>query len=51
MTKNVHLAGAEGDLTSANYIYNTWKSQKLDHVQIIDYDVLLSYPDEAIPNS
>ncbi len=51
MTKTVHLAGTDADLASATYISNTWKSQNFDYVKIIDYDVLLSYPDESIPNS
>ena len=45
MTNKSHMAGTSGDLDSANYVYNTWISQKLDYVKKIDYDVLLAYPD------
>lgn len=39
------MAGTTGDLESANYVYNNWIAQKLDYVKMLDYDVLLAYPD------
>ncbi len=50
MTNKSHMGGTSGDLDSANYIYDTWKSQNLDYVKKIDYDVFLSYPDPETPN-
>jgi hypothetical protein len=50
MTSGAHLAGTADDYKSALYIYNKWSEQKLDYVKIIDYDVLLSYPDANQPN-
>jgi hypothetical protein len=47
----MHLAGTIGGYNSAKYVYDQWKSQNLDYVNLIDYDVLLSYPDPLIPNS
>jgi len=35
---------------SADYVYDEWKAQGLDSVQMIDYDVLLSFPDEKNSN-
>ena len=50
MTKFAHLAGTKGDYESAAYIHNKWLEQNLDYVKIIDYNVLLSYPDNNKPN-
>jgi hypothetical protein len=50
MTNKSHMAGTSGDLESANYVYNTWLSQKLDYVKKIDYEVLLAYPDPIQAN-
>ena len=46
LTKLPRLAGTEADKASAEYIAGFWKSEHLDNVQILDYDILLSYPDE-----
>lgn len=52
MTSGAHLAGTADDYKSALYIYNKWSiEQKLDYVKIIDYNVLLSYPDANQPNN
>lgn len=40
------MAGSKGDKLSADYVYNAWKSQMLDSVEMTDYDVYLSFPDE-----
>ena len=50
MTSSSHLAGTNGDKTSAEYVYNKWVEQKLDYFKMIDYDVLLSFPDTVKPN-
>ena len=40
------MAGTPDGKASADYIYNEWKKQELDVVKMLDYDVLLEYPDE-----
>lgn len=40
------MGGTPGDKLSADYVYEKWKEQKLDVVEMIDYDVYLSFPDE-----
>jgi hypothetical protein len=46
LTSIPHMAGTPGDKLSADYVYNEWKTQGLDSVQMIDYDAFLSFPDE-----
>jgi hypothetical protein len=46
LTSIPHMAGTPGDKLSADYVYNEWKAQGLDSVQIIDYDAFLSFPDD-----
>ena len=46
LTSIPHMAGTPGDKISADYIYNEWKAQGLDSIQMIDYDVFLSFPDD-----
>jgi CHASE2 domain-containing sensor protein len=50
LTSHPHLAGTEADLTQAEYIRDLWKEQGFDRVDIVGYDVLLSYPNETDPN-
>ena len=45
-TQMPRLSGTEADKASAEYIKGFWKSEHLDKVEMLDYDVLLSYPDE-----
>ena len=45
MTNKSHMGGTDGDLESANYVYETWQSQKLDYVEKFEYEVLLANPD------
>ena len=40
------MGGTPGDKVSADYVYKSWIDQKLDHVDMIDYDVYLSFPDD-----
>jgi N-acetylated-alpha-linked acidic dipeptidase len=51
LTSYSHIAGKLGDRRSADYVYNEWKKQGLDYVKLIDYDVLLSYPNNSLPNN
>lgn len=44
------MAGTPGGKQTADYIFNKWKSQGLDEVQTIDYDVLLDFPNDLNPN-
>ncbi|RNA10104.1 N-acetylated-alpha-linked acidic dipeptidase [Brachionus plicatilis] len=46
LTSFAHLAGTDGGKKSADYVYQTWKDQGLDDVQMIDYDVYLDVPNE-----
>lgn len=41
-----HMAGTPGDKISADYVANHWKLQGLDRVDLVDYDVLLDFPDD-----
>ena len=50
MTSYPHIAGEEGDLRSADYVYDNWVSQGLDYVKKLSYDVFLSYPNKNKPN-
>jgi len=49
-TSKPHLAGTTGEKETAEYIRDTWIQQGLQPVQMIPYDVLLSYPDRDDPN-
>lgn len=51
LTSIGHMAGTPGDKISADYVSNEWKSQGLDHVDTIDYDVFLDFPDDDKYNS
>ena len=47
LTSIPHMGGTPGDKLSADYVYDQWKNQKLDQVQMTDYDVYLSFPDDT----
>ncbi|XP_069739418.1 glutamate carboxypeptidase 2-like isoform X3 [Phaenicophaeus curvirostris] len=49
-TRLPHLAGTKENLHLAQQVQTEWKEFGLDHVQLVHYDVLLSYPDAAKPN-
>uniref|UniRef100_A0A8B9F0U3 Glutamate carboxypeptidase 2 n=1 Tax=Amazona collaria TaxID=241587 RepID=A0A8B9F0U3_9PSIT len=49
-TQVPHLAGTKESLHLAQQIQAEWKEFGLDSVQLVHYDVLLSYPDDAKPN-
>lgn len=51
LTKSSHLAGQDQDLIQAQYIKEQWENQGLDSVDILGYDVLLSYPEEDNPST
>ncbi|XP_035752991.1 putative N-acetylated-alpha-linked acidic dipeptidase [Egretta garzetta] len=49
-TQLPHLAGTKENLHLAQQVQAEWKEFGLDSVQLVHYDVLLSYPDDAKPN-
>ncbi|XP_066846007.1 glutamate carboxypeptidase 2-like isoform X2 [Anser cygnoides] len=49
-TQLPHLAGTKENLHLAEQVQAEWKAFGLDSVQLVHYDVLLSYPDETKPN-
>ncbi|XP_054256086.1 glutamate carboxypeptidase 2-like isoform X3 [Indicator indicator] len=49
-TQLPHLAGTKENLHLAQQVQAEWKEFGLDSVQLVHYDVLLSYPDDSKPN-
>lgn len=49
-TRLPHLAGTEQNLKYAAQIREEWQSFGLDSVDLVHYDVLLSYPNKTRPN-
>ncbi|KAM9733251.1 N-acetylated-alpha-linked acidic dipeptidase 2 [Menidia menidia] len=49
-TRLPHLAGTEQNLKYAEQIKGEWQQFGLDSVEMVPYDVLLSYPNESRPN-
>ncbi|KAG7470918.1 hypothetical protein MATL_G00118940 [Megalops atlanticus] len=49
-TRLPHLAGTEQNLHLAQQIRDEWLQFGLDSVEIVPYDVLLSYPNQTNPN-
>nr|XP_014333862.1 PREDICTED: glutamate carboxypeptidase 2 homolog [Bos mutus] len=49
-TRIPHLAGTEQNFQLAKEIQAQWKEFGLDSVELAHYDVLLSYPNETVPN-
>ncbi|XP_010768990.1 glutamate carboxypeptidase 2-like [Notothenia coriiceps] len=49
-TRLPHLAGTEQNLKYAEQIMKDWKEYGLDSVEMVPYDVLLSYPNKSQPN-
>uniref|UniRef100_UPI00398F850C N-acetylated-alpha-linked acidic dipeptidase 2 n=1 Tax=Pristiophorus japonicus TaxID=55135 RepID=UPI00398F850C len=49
-TRFPHLAGTEKNLQLAHQIKKQWKIWGLDSVELVHYDVLLSYPNKSNPN-
>ena len=51
LTAHPHIAGSTGDRDLANLIYDQWKSYKFDKVEMVNYSVLVSYPNSSAPNA
>ncbi|NXM86221.1 FOLH1 carboxypeptidase, partial [Oenanthe oenanthe] len=49
-TQLPHLAGTKENMLLAQQVQAEWKKFGLDSVQLVHYDVLLSYPDDTKPN-
>ncbi|CAN9511561.1 unnamed protein product [Ophioblennius macclurei] len=49
-TRLPHLAGTEQNLKYAEQIRTEWQQFGLDSVEMVPYDVLLSYPNKTQPN-
>ncbi|XP_071801954.1 N-acetylated-alpha-linked acidic dipeptidase 2-like [Asterias amurensis] len=49
-TNKPHIGGSPAEHENAEYIRDKWLEQGLDSAKLVPYDVLLSYPDENIPN-
>uniref|UniRef100_A0A8C5LCK0 glutamate carboxypeptidase II n=1 Tax=Jaculus jaculus TaxID=51337 RepID=A0A8C5LCK0_JACJA len=49
-TRIPHLAGTEHNFELAKQIQSQWKEFGLDSVELVHYDVLLSYPNNTHPN-
>ncbi|XP_071104998.1 N-acetylated-alpha-linked acidic dipeptidase 2-like [Haliotis cracherodii] len=50
LTQHPHLAGMPGNFRTAEYVRDQWLEQGYD-VQMVPYDVLLSYPDDNHNNT
>jgi hypothetical protein len=51
MTSYPHQGGTREDKTSADFVYNKFKSYGLDDVSYTDYDVYLDFADDLKFNS
>ena len=51
LTAHPHIAGSTGDRDLANLIYDQWKSYNFDKVEMVNYSVLVSYPNSSAPNA
>ncbi|KAL9983850.1 hypothetical protein ACROYT_G006090 [Oculina patagonica] len=49
-TKRPHVSGGEQNKKLGEYIRDKWLSYKFDHVEMVQYDVLLSMPPRNKPN-
>ncbi|XP_054884561.1 N-acetylated-alpha-linked acidic dipeptidase 2 [Poeciliopsis prolifica] len=49
-TRLPHLAGTEQNLKYAEEIMKEWQDFGLDSVELVPYDILLSYPNKSQPN-
>ena len=50
-TKRPHVGGGEQNRKLGEYVRDEWKSYKFDHVEMVQYDVLLSMPPRDKPNA
>ena len=50
-TERPHVGGGEQNRKLGEYIRDEWKKYKFDHVEMVQYDVLLSMPPRDKPNA
>ena len=50
LTAKPNLAGTEADLRVAKWLKEEFEKQGLDRVDILGYDILLSYPKDDDPS-
>lgn len=50
-TERPHVGGGEQNKKLGVYIRDEWKKYKFDHVEMVQYDVLLSIPPRDKPNA
>ena len=50
LSKEPHIAGLRRDRELTNWIKNTWEDAGLDHVNLEEYDYMLSWPNQSNPN-
>lgn len=50
LTKKQHVAGTEEEWALAEWVAEAWRAQGWDEVQLVPYEVLLSYPKKDTPN-
>ncbi|XP_071484102.1 putative N-acetylated-alpha-linked acidic dipeptidase [Diadema antillarum] len=50
LTTRPHMGGTPAEKENAEMLVELWTSYGLDSVRLIDYDVLLAYPDPSNPN-
>ena len=51
LTSEPHIAGTKADTQQAQWVAEQWRDQGLDTVNLVPYDVLLSYPDPDQTNT
>ena len=48
LTADPHVAGSRRDRALAEWVRDRWREYGLDHVEIVEHEVLLPYPTEAL---
>ncbi|CAL4059730.1 unnamed protein product [Meganyctiphanes norvegica] len=51
LTSKPHTAGTERDTETANWLAQKWRDQGLDEVNLVPYNVMLSYPERDVNNT
>ena len=50
LTKKPHIAGMDTNIELAAFVADEWKSLKFDKVEMVNFSVLLQYPNDTNPN-
>ena len=51
LTASPHIAGSDKNRDLALVIYKEWEQYSFDSLEVVNYSVLLSYPNSTNPNS